>query len=107
MGCAGFELTRVNPQVRGNWKRWRFAVPDTLPSGRATREWTDGSLDSPKRDLRGWLAIGEIVSRFEVVALGDLRELHVLMKWLGADWAFPITDVNIGAAGNSERMAFI
>ena len=76
-----------------------------------TREWTAGSLDSPKRDLRGLLAIGEIIRRFDVVALqevkGDLRALRDLMKWLGTDWAFLMTDVNLGAAGNSERMAFI
>jgi endonuclease/exonuclease/phosphatase family metal-dependent hydrolase len=57
------------------------------------------------------LAIGEIIRRFDVVALqevkGDLRALRDLMKWLGTDWAFLMTDVNLGAAGNSERMAFI
>ena len=76
-----------------------------------TREWTAGDTDSPKRDLRGLLAIGEIIRRFDVVAVqevkGDLRALRDLMKWLGPDWAFLMTDVSIGAAGNSERMAFI
>ncbi|MCB1800474.1 MAG: endonuclease/exonuclease/phosphatase family protein [Gammaproteobacteria bacterium] len=76
-----------------------------------TREWTAGSSDSPKRDPRGLLAIGEIIRRFDVVALqeikGDLRALRDLVKWLGRDWAFLMTDVNLGAAGNSERMAFL
>ena len=76
-----------------------------------TRKWTAGESDSPKRDLRGLLAIGEIVRRFDVVALqevkGNLRALRDLMKWLGRDWAFLMTDVNLGAAGNSERMAFL
>ena len=79
--------------------------------GSLTRKWTAGESDSPKRDLRGLLAIGEIIRRFDVVAVqevkGDLRALRDLMKWLGRDWAFLMTDVNLGAAGNSERMAFL
>ena len=76
-----------------------------------TRKWTAESSDSPKRDLRGLLAIGEIIRRFDVIGVqevkGDLRALRDLMNWLGSNWAFLMTDVNIGAAGNSERMAFI
>lgn len=76
-----------------------------------TREWTAGDRDSPKRDLRGLLAIGEIVRRFDVIALqevkGDLRALRDLLKWLGPDWAFLMTDTTLGARGNSERMAFL
>lgn len=76
-----------------------------------TREWTAGESDSPKRDLRGLLAIGEIVRRFDVIAVqevkGDLRALRDLVKWLGPHWAFLMTDVTLGAAGNSERMAFL
>lgn len=76
-----------------------------------TREWTAGDGDSPKRDLRALLAIGEIVRRFDVIAIqevkGDLRALRDLIKWLGPDWAFLMTDVTAGAAGNGERMAFL
>lgn len=42
--------------------------------------------DSPKRDLRGLLAIGEIVRRFDVVAIqevkGDLRAMRDMLRWL-------------------------
>ncbi len=76
-----------------------------------TREWTAGDAASPKRDLRGLRAIGEIIHRFDVIAVqevkGDLRALRDLMKWLGHDWAFLMTDITLGAAGNSERMAFV
>jgi endonuclease/exonuclease/phosphatase family metal-dependent hydrolase len=72
-----------------------------------TREWMASAKDSPKRDLRALLAIGEIVRRFDVIALqevkGDLRALRDLMRWLGDDWAFLMTDVS----GNDERMAFL
>jgi len=76
-----------------------------------TRKWTSGINDSPKRDLRGLRAIIEILSRFDVVAVqevkGDLRALRDTMRFLGDDWAFLMTDVNIGNAGNDERFAFL
>ncbi|MDW7710084.1 MAG: endonuclease/exonuclease/phosphatase family protein [Deferrisomatales bacterium] len=76
-----------------------------------TRKWTAQASDTPKRDLRGLLAIGEIVSRFDVVALqevmGDLRALRDLLLLLGERWAFLMTDVTLGQAGNHERMAFL
>jgi endonuclease/exonuclease/phosphatase family metal-dependent hydrolase len=79
--------------------------------GSLTREWTAGTTDTPKRDLRGLRAICEIVSRFDVIAIqevtGDLRALRDMMNFLGPNWAFLMTDITLGAAGNDERMAFI
>lgn len=76
-----------------------------------TRKWTAGAGDKPKRDLRGLRAIGDILSRFDVVAIqevkGDLRSLRDLMRYLGGNWGFLMTDVTAGAAGNSERIAFV
>jgi endonuclease/exonuclease/phosphatase family metal-dependent hydrolase len=76
-----------------------------------TRKWTAGDGDSPTRDLRGLLAIKTIIERFDVVALqevmGDLRALRDLMRALGRHWGFLMTDVNLGSAGNAERMAFV
>lgn len=49
--------------------------------------------------------------QFDVVALQEvkrnLRALRDLMKWLGQNWAFLMNDVNLGAADNSERTAFL
>lgn len=79
--------------------------------GSLTRKWTAGDDDSPKRDLRGLLAIKTIVERFDVIALqelmGDLRALRDLLRALGPHWGFVMTDVTLGSAGNSERMAFL
>lgn len=78
-----------------------------------TRKWTAGANDSPKRDLRGLRAIIEILSRFDVIAIqelkGDLRALRDTMRFLRdqGDWAFLMTDVTGGAAGNDERLAFL
>jgi endonuclease/exonuclease/phosphatase family metal-dependent hydrolase len=82
--------------------------------GGLTEKWVAGDDDSPKRDLAGLRAIGQIVSRFDVIALqevrGDLRALRRLLAWLnraGDTWGLLLTDVTRGAAGNDERMAFL
>jgi endonuclease/exonuclease/phosphatase family metal-dependent hydrolase len=79
--------------------------------GSLTRKWTAESADSPKRDLRGLRAICEIVSRFDVIAIqevtGDLRALRDMLDFMGPHWSFFMTDVTLGSAGHSERMAFV
>ena len=76
-----------------------------------TRKWTASANDSPKRDMRALWAISEIVSRFDVIAIqeikGNLRALRTMMKTLGEDWNFLMTDVTRGDAGNAERMGFV
>jgi endonuclease/exonuclease/phosphatase family metal-dependent hydrolase len=67
--------------------------------------------DSPKRDYRALWAITEIVSRFDVIALqevkGDLKALRVMLKTLGPDWNLLLTDITRGDSGNGERLAFV
>jgi endonuclease/exonuclease/phosphatase family metal-dependent hydrolase len=79
--------------------------------GAVTKAWHSGKDDSPKRDLQDILCIREIVSRFDVVALqevrGNLQGLRYLIKALGPDWGLILTDVTKGRAGNDERMAFL
>ena len=79
--------------------------------GNLTEKWASGPNDNPKRDLHSLLCIGEIVSRFDVIALqevkGNIRALRHMLKWLGPDWGLILTDVVEGAAGNSERLAFV
>ncbi len=76
-----------------------------------TRKLTASPSGEPKRDLRGLRAIGNIVSRFDVVAVqevkGDLRALRDLLRFLGNNWGFLMTDVTAGKAGNDERIAFL
>ena len=76
-----------------------------------TRKWTAAGSDSPKRDLRGLRAIIEILSRFDVIAIqelkGNLRALRDTLRFLGDDWGFLMTDVTAGDAGNQERLGFI
>lgn len=79
--------------------------------GGLTEEWEAGPDVTPKRDLHALLCISEIVSRFDVVALqevrGNIKALRHMLKALGPDWSFILTDVTRGSAGNDERMAFV
>ncbi len=119
----------VPPPVRTEMESLRAALDTAIPQKRAadrnlligtwnikafaslSRKWTASGSDSPKRDWRALWAITEIVSRFDVIAIqeikGDLRALRTMMKTLGPNWNFLMTDVTRGDAGNNERMGFV
>ena len=67
--------------------------------------------DSPKRDFQSVLCITEIIRRFDVIAIQEIRAnlkgLRDTMKLLGDNYSFILTDVNEGSAGNGERIGFI
>ncbi len=82
--------------------------------GGLTEKWAAEANDSPKRDLHALRAIAEIVSRFDVIAIqevkGDLKALRHMLKELNAidpHWGMILTDVTRGSAGNDERLAFV
>lgn len=78
---------------------------------RITPKWRSTSGDSPIRDLSNVLSIAEVIRRFDVVAVqevgGTPEAFLAMMKALGEDWAFLVTDVTLGDAGNHERLAFM
>jgi len=71
----------------------------------------DENRASPKRNLRALACIVEIIRRFDVVAIQEVKEdlagLLLLMDWLGPDWGFIVTDTTAGSAGNTERLAYV
>ena len=79
--------------------------------GGLTEAWQAGDDDSPKRDLHSIHAIAEVLRRFDVVALqevrGDLKALRHTLKLLGDDWGLLLSDVTRGARGNDERLGFV
>lgn len=79
--------------------------------GNLTRKWASTPDDSPRRDLASIFYIAEIISRFDVIALqevkSNIRALRDTMKLLGRNWSMILTDVNRGDAGNGERMAYL
>lgn len=79
--------------------------------GDLTRKWASGPGDSPKRDLHAILCIAEIIKRFDLIALqevkANIRALRDTLKVLGDHWSLILTDVTKGDSGNGERMAYL
>jgi endonuclease/exonuclease/phosphatase family metal-dependent hydrolase len=75
-----------------------------------TGKWQAGAKDSPKRDWQAVAVIAEIVSRFDVVAVQEVRRntdaARFLLSRLGPDWQLITSDVTEGDAGNGERLTF-
>jgi endonuclease/exonuclease/phosphatase family metal-dependent hydrolase len=76
--------------------------------------WNIREFDSGRyglRDLEAYYYIAEIVNRFDLVAVQEVRDslypLQRLKRLLGPDWEYLVTDVTLGRSGNSERMAFL
>lgn len=76
-----------------------------------TDKWDAREDDSPKRDWHAVACLAEVVSRFDVVAVQELRRdttaMHALLMWLGAGWEVIVSDVTEGDAGNGERLSYI
>jgi exonuclease III len=92
----------------------RIPARRTLESGLLLATWNIREFDSSKYGARteeSYYYIAEIVARFDLVAIQEVREdlsaLNKLMEILGSNWIYLFTDVTIGTAGNSERMAFV
>jgi exonuclease III len=79
--------------------------------GDFTPKWNSDKGDSPKRDIQSIIFIAEIISRFDVVAVqevkANIRALKEVMKYLGNHWSFILTDITKGASGNGERIAYL
>jgi exonuclease III len=78
---------------------------------RVTPKWRSITGDSPIRDHSNVACIAEIVSRFDVIAIQEVRRsaaaFIAMLEVLGPEWAFLVTDVTEGAAGNNERLTFV
>lgn len=79
--------------------------------GDITRKAISSGSDSPKRDFHSILCIAEIIKRFDVIAIQEIKAnikgLRDVLKLLGNDWSLILTDVNKGDAGNGERMGYL
>ena len=76
--------------------------------------WNIREFDSAKygdRCVECFYYIAEIINRFDLVAIQevreDLRALDRVQEILGGWWKYIVTDVTAGTAGNRERMAFM
>lgn len=85
-----------------------------LESNLLLATWNIREFDSPaygERLPEAFYYIAEIIARFDLVAVQevrqDLKALEKLMKILGSHYKYIITDVTDGKQGNKERLAFI
>lgn len=122
------EITSAPPEVLADLNALNSTLDQSIPPkkldknlliatwnirafGDLTKKWQSGSGDSPKRDWHAVAAIAEILKRFDVIAVqevkANLRALRHTLKLMGPNYSFLLTDVNQGAVGNGERMAFI
>lgn len=76
-----------------------------------TSSFEENANASPKRNLRALASIAEIVSRFDIIAIQEVKRntagIRLLQNWLGPHWGLLLTDVCGGDEGNSERLAFL
>ena len=72
----------------------------------------DENPGSPKRNLRALACIAEIVERFDVVAVQEVKRDTTAIRalvddFLGSEWSVILTDVAAGRSGNTERLGFV
>jgi len=76
--------------------------------------WNIREFDSPaygERLKESFYYIAEIISRFDIVAIQEVRKdikaIDKLLRILGPHWDYILSDVTEGSQGNKERMAFV
>jgi len=90
-------------------------VPEKkLESNLIMATWNLREFDTEKyggRTQESIYYIAEIISKFDIVAVQevrkDLRTLKKLMEVLGSYWEYMFTDVTEGRQGNEERLTFV
>ncbi len=75
------------------------------------RNFDDNRFMNGYRTAEDFYYIAEIISRFDVLAVQEICEnldpLDKIMKILGYDYDYIVTDVTEGRSGNDERLGFI
>ncbi len=70
-----------------------------------------GGNKSGGRDAEALYYIAEILSRFDLIAVQEVRDnldaLDGLMNILGGWWKYLVSDVTLGPQGNHERLAYV
>lgn len=90
-------------------------VPEkTLESTMLLATWNIREFDSPAYGPRtpdSYYFIAEILSRFDIVAVQEVRRdisaLKQVVKLMGWPWKYIVTDTTEGSPGNDERLAFV
>jgi len=85
---------------------------DRTPNSLIIGSWNIRDFDHGKpRENESYHYIAEILGNFDICAVqeikDDLKPLKKVMKLLGPNWTYFVSDVTSGDAGNSERFAFL
>ena len=102
-------------RTAGNLLKLRRQLDDEIPKKTATdtlllATWNIKEFaDNRRKESLHYIA--EIISRFDLVAVQEVKEnvggLQKLMSLLNLNWDYIYTDITEGKPGNMERMAFI
>lgn len=118
-GLKRIRDTAVRQRTIKGLQRLRAALAQSIPARTVTNTlllatWNIREFDSGKYGYRGdepYYYIAEILSRFDLIAIQEVRDglypLQRLCRLLGSDWDFLVTDVTLGTSGNAERMAYL
>lgn len=118
-GLKQIKDTKQRLRTIDGLRRLRPALSTALPARTATdtlllATWNIREFDSGKYGYRSdecYYYIAEILSRFDLIAIQEVRDglypLQRLQRMLGSWWDFIVTDVTLGTSGNSERMAYL
>ncbi len=64
-----------------------------------------------QRNPEAYFYIAEILNRFDLIAIQEvkssLKDLNIIVRLLGKDWAYQVNDITEGSSGNSERSAYL
>ena len=118
-GIKKIEDVVVRQRTVEGIQRLRKALSAAIPARSATNTlllatWNIREFDSGKygyRSEESYFYIAEILSRFDLIAIQEVRDglypLQNLQRLLGDWWDFLVTDITLGVSGNSERLAYL
>jgi hypothetical protein len=91
--------------------RERKSDASLLPATWNIRDFDSNKFKFGPRLPESFFYIAEIISCFDLVAVQevnrDLSALERVMRILGREWDYIVTDATEGPSGNEERMAFV
>ncbi len=75
------------------------------------REFDSNRKKNGPRTIESLYYLAEIISSFDIIALQEINQdisaLKKVMRILGPDYNFFLTDITEGVSGNGERMAYV
>ncbi|GAA4319122.1 endonuclease/exonuclease/phosphatase family protein [Compostibacter hankyongensis] len=95
-------------------EKLKAQIPEKLEANLLIATWNIREFGTHKyggRTAEAYYYIAEIISRFDIIAIQEVKEdlsaLKALNTILGSRWKYIFTDVTAGTQGNGERLAFL